>query len=56
MFIYSNLLNLVNLVYLNLIFSYKRFFLKRKVVVFSMLSKDKPKKTFFLLKIVLKKK
>ena len=50
MFIYSNLLNLVNLVYLNLIFSYKKILLKRKIVVFFHPKQRQTKENFFFIK------
>ena len=56
MFIYSNLLNLVNLVYLNLIFSYKKFFLKRKVVIFFHPKQRQTKENVFFIKDCFEKK
>lgn len=50
MFIYSNLLNLFNIVFLNLIFLYKKIILKRKLVVFYHPKQRQTKENIFFIK------
>ncbi len=50
MFIYSNLLNLFNIIFLNLIFLYKKIILKKKLVVFYHPKQRQTKENTFFIK------
>ena len=50
MFIYSNLLNLLNLIFLNLIFLYKKIVLKKKIVVFYHPKQRQTRENIFFIK------